>query len=309
MGSFDRGILTYQSIVARLGSTGGYVNLSAGTNTLSGFAEFYSSKGVRQGYIGKSSTTATADAGTIPYVAGTHAFSGAVTLSSSLNVATQILCPSIAGYTNGVTGYTALSTGNATNSGYITFYSAGQVRQGYIGFSNTTATVDAGTIPYIAGTHAFTGAATFSGTISANNGFLVMSQAAGSYKYITLATGGLARWIFGADNSAESGSSAGSNLFLNRYDDAGAYLGQIFNITRSSGAVTFSVPITATQFNGPVTALKSATTTVSVSAATAPTIGQVLTATSSTTATWQSSSAGRNAAQRLSLVANCPGAF
>ena len=38
--------------------------------------------------------------------------------------------------------------------------------------------------------------------------------------------------------------------------------------------------------------LKSATTTVSVSAATAPTNGQVLTATSSTTATWQSVGAG-----------------
>jgi hypothetical protein len=40
------------------------------------------------------------------------------------------------------------------------------------------------------------------------------------------------------------------------------------------------------------TALKSATTTVDVSAATAPTTGQVLTATSSTTATWQTASGG-----------------
>lgn len=39
-------------------------------------------------------------------------------------------------------------------------------------------------------------------------------------------------------------------------------------------------------------ALKSATTTINVDAATAPTIGQVLTATSSTTATWQTPSGG-----------------
>jgi hypothetical protein len=50
---------------------------------------------------------------------------------------------------------------------------------------------------------------------------------------------------------------------------------------------------TVTQSRG----LKSATTTVSVSAATAPTSGQVLTATSSTTATWQTPSGGGGSLQ------------
>lgn len=50
---------------------------------------------------------------------------------------------------------------------------------------------------------------------------------------------------------------------------------------------------TATGLTSGITnALKSATTTVDVSAATAPTTGQVLTATSSTTATWQTASSG-----------------
>lgn len=49
---------------------------------------------------------------------------------------------------------------------------------------------------------------------------------------------------------------------------------------------------TATGLTSGITnALKSATTTVDVSAATAPSSGQVLTATSSTTATWQTPSA------------------
>ena len=78
MGSFDRGILTYQSITARIGSTGGYANLSAGTSTLAGYLELYSYKGIRQGYIGRSTSLATTDAGDIPYVAGTHTFIGTI---------------------------------------------------------------------------------------------------------------------------------------------------------------------------------------------------------------------------------------
>jgi len=57
----------------------------------------------------------------------------------------------------------------------------------------------------------------------------------------------------------------------------------------SSG--TFTWPTFNQDTTGYASALKSASTTVSVSASTAPSIGQVLTATSSTTATWQSPAA------------------
>lgn len=57
--------------------------------------------------------------------------------------------------------------------------------------------------------------------------------------------------------------------------------------TPASGVMT-NVTGTATGLTSGITnALKSATTTVDVSAATAPSSGQVLTATSSTAATWQ----------------------
>lgn len=55
----------------------------------------------------------------------------------------------------------------ASNTGYIEFISAGGVRQGYIGFSSTTAANDAGTIPYIAAAHSFSGSITASGDITA----------------------------------------------------------------------------------------------------------------------------------------------
>lgn len=61
----------------------------------------------------------------------------------------------------------------------------------------------------------------------------------------------------------------------------------VFTCTGFSGALTGDV---TGNVSGYATALKSATTTVAVSAATAPSNGQVLTATSSTTATWQTPS-------------------
>lgn len=63
--------------------------------------------------------------------------------------------------------------------------------------------------------------------------------------------------------------------------------------TPSSGTLTnCTFPTLNQNTSGYAEALKSATTTVSVSAATAPSSGQVLTATSSTAATWQTPSGG-----------------
>ena len=84
------------------------------------------------------------------------AITGGVTTTSTVTVK------------NGSVGYINVESGGASNSGYVSFFSAGAVRQGYIGYSSTTAASDTGTIPYVAGTHAFTGAITATGTITAN---------------------------------------------------------------------------------------------------------------------------------------------
>lgn len=68
-------------------------------------------------------------------------------------------------------------------------------------------------------------------------------------------------------------------------------LGELVGITVDEGEVDV---VTANSFVGPVTALASATTSVDVSGATAPEVGQVLTATSGTAATWQTPSGGGN---------------
>lgn len=220
---------------------------------------------------------------------------GAAT-GTSLSVSGSVLGTTVAGFTNNSTGHCGLSTGSGSATGYVTFFSAGQVRQGYIGFASSTATADAGTIPYVAGTHAFTGNIT--GGILALTAYCLISSGAANAslyldsnatlgKYIHMRTATVSRWIFGTDTAAESGSNAGSNFFINRYNDAGTYVDTPLQINRATGNMTYANQITATKFNGPVTALKSATTSVDVSAATAPTVGQVLVATGSTAATWQ----------------------
>lgn len=48
------------------------------------------------------------------------------------------------------------------------------------------------------------------------------------------------RWLWYANSVAETGSNAGSNFGLNRYSDAGAYLGTAILVDRASGLVTIA---------------------------------------------------------------------
>lgn len=60
----------------------GHSELTAGTTSFSGFVQFSGPNGTRIGYIGFGANTVTSDAGTIPYVAGTHAFTGNVVIGT-----------------------------------------------------------------------------------------------------------------------------------------------------------------------------------------------------------------------------------
>lgn len=70
---------------------------------------------------------------------------------------------------------------------------------------------------------------------------VTLSTAAGNSRYVVFSTGATERWaINGADNSAESGSNAGSNFLIGRFSDAGAFIDFPLQITRSTGAVTLT---------------------------------------------------------------------
>jgi len=59
---------------------------------------------------------------------------------------------------SGTLGTLSLRNGSTSRSGYVEFFDPGATRQGYIGYSQTTASTDAGTINYVGGVHAFNGA-------------------------------------------------------------------------------------------------------------------------------------------------------
>jgi hypothetical protein len=252
-------------------SNNGYMGIVVGGASASGSTQFFSPTGVRVGFIGAATTYGTGDNGTLPYIAGTHAFTGDVTVSgvitgngsglTSLNasnissgtIADARLSSNVAlknaantftanqtvsagsssvvtinssgspqlrfentaaaanernwivyadtasfqirpyndsyssntaalsifrsGFTAGAVytygnlyvgasqpsvGYMGLLTGGGSSSGYTGFYSPSGTRVGFIGAATTYGTGDNGTLPYVAGVHAFTGAMTVS---------------------------------------------------------------------------------------------------------------------------------------------------
>jgi hypothetical protein len=80
---FNAGLISTGSITVAAGASGlSRVILQPGSNTVSGAIDFHSVIG-REGYIGRSTSVQSADIGTIPYVAGTHAFSGNIVTSAN----------------------------------------------------------------------------------------------------------------------------------------------------------------------------------------------------------------------------------
>ena len=111
-----------------------------------------------------------------------------------------------------------------------------------------TLAVDSGVV-HTAGTETITGSKTFSSTVTFTNGSPTVNSASGNPYFVSNAsdTGaertagvqfqrrGEIRWVVAKNTTAESGSNAGSDFNIYRYDDAGNYLGLPLNIVRSTG--------------------------------------------------------------------------
>lgn len=72
---------------------------------------------------------------------------------------------------------------------------------------------------------------------AAGNAEMVLASAAATSRIVRFRTGSSMRWGFLTNNTAESGSNAGSNFQINRYDDSGNYLGATLQLIRSTGEV------------------------------------------------------------------------
>jgi hypothetical protein len=66
------------------------------------------------------------------------------------------------------------------------------------------------------------------------------NTAAGTARDFRLTTSSSARWALIANATAEGGSNAGSDFEIRRYSDAGADLGLVMAVTRSTGNITFN---------------------------------------------------------------------
>jgi hypothetical protein len=70
---------------------------------------------------------------------------------------------------------------------------------------------------------------------AAGDGLVTVDRSVGSFGGLEIKTGGLTRWRFGADNTAEPGANAGSNIVLYGFSDAGSLLGPCFAYNRQTG--------------------------------------------------------------------------
>lgn len=69
---------------------------------------------------------------------------------------------------------------------------------------------------------------------------------AATNRYVRLDTANVQRWQVGASAASESGSNIGSNFYINRFDDTGAYLSSPMTIDRASGDIQLSGKVQTT---------------------------------------------------------------
>lgn len=154
---------------------------------------------------------------------------------------------------------------NATKA-YVTSVANAKVTNTVVGSQTDVAPSVAATSAALAGKASLAGA-TFTGTVyspnlqadnGANSAYVTISGAAGQYRGLNLRTLTQARWLITADNAAESGSNAGSDLVVRAYNDASTSLGDRLKIRRSDGLSTFGGNVEVSKSNAVITAKSSA---------------------------------------------------
>ena len=81
-------------------------------------------------------------------------------------------------------------------------------------------------------------------THTAASSYVYLNSDAGYSRSVVCSSGTLARWAFGATSTAETGSNAGSDFAVARYNDAGTYVDAPLLIDRASGNVALTGNLT-----------------------------------------------------------------
>lgn len=80
-------------------------------------------------------------------------------------------------------------------------------------------------------------------TITQNNQQLLLSGATANFRYLSHQTSGSNRFNVGLNDTAEGGSNAGSDYFIDAFTDAGSFLAHALMIKRSSSLITTYGPV------------------------------------------------------------------
>jgi len=107
-------------------------------------------------------------------------------------------------------------------------------------YNNNSGNVGIGTSSPNARLHVYSnsGASSLHVQSTTSNAYLNLNNGGSGFESsIATYTNGTQRWSFGKSNGAESGSDAGSDFFLNRYNDAGTFQSQPIVVKRSTGYV------------------------------------------------------------------------
>jgi hypothetical protein len=78
------------------------------------------------------------------------------------------------------------------------------------------------------------------GPLALNGGLFLSNGPNAAFKGLQLQTNGAPRWNLVAQNSSETGGNVGSDFYISRFNDAGAFVDNPFYINRASGGVVMS---------------------------------------------------------------------
>jgi hypothetical protein len=185
--------------------------------------------------IGASPTAGSTSITTLGTI-GTGTWQGSVIGAAYIDSAiARLASPTFTGTPAGPTASVDTNTTQLATTAYV-------VGQGYL----KSATASSTYLPLSGGT--------VTGNINMNSAspsFIVSGTSGGTSVYIDAVpgqwsqvmfrnyTGYKNRWALWKDNVSESGSNAGSDLWLTRYDDNGSSLGEVFGVYRATGKITF----------------------------------------------------------------------
>lgn len=233
------------------------------------------------------------------HVAGTSNTIGY--LESSSTIGTWLTLDNLS---TGATNWDLVSTGssNSEGTGNLLFRGNGSVK---MMLQSSSGNVGIGTTSPSSRLHVYNsgGNSTVNIQSLSSNAYVNLNAGvSGMESSIATFTNGSQRWSFGKSNGTETGSNAGSDFFLNRYNDAGTFQSQPFVVKRSNGYVGINQGNPTKQFEVNGTAKTDSLQAVNIKMSNGAASGYVLTSDASGNGSWSSVSAVITAGTGLSYT-------